>query len=88
MPSKPARSKIRPRVIHSISVVSGVLESDIVEADKLKDDLQMGKEARGVLAPSFQGIARETNPDAVIRRVECKALETVKAAVDLVWGRS
>jgi hypothetical protein len=81
-------TEIAQRVVHNLSVLSGIPESQITETDRLAQDLRISKEGKRALAPGFEAIARETNPGASITRVECEKLLTVKAAVALVTSRA
>lgn len=81
-------STVKAKVIHNLSVVSGFAEDEISESQDLNLALGFSTEMRGALAPGFQTIARETKPDAIMSKSECKKLKKVKDCVDLVHKRS
>ena len=85
----PTRSAIKKRVVHNLSILSGYSESSIKQEHKLgRPDLWLSESARGELAPGFQAIAREDDPEARVTKTECKKLKKVKNCVDLVWKRA
>jgi hypothetical protein len=79
---------IKPPVIAVLSIVSGHPRETIKEVQKLAADLHLNAEHKASLAVPFTKVARHFNPGAVIGRSECATLSTVKASIDLVYGRS
>jgi hypothetical protein len=86
----PTRDQIARRVMHNLSIISGVAANEVTDSDKqqLTRDLGLTEDMRGALAPGFQKIARQYVRDTRITKAECKALKTTKAAIDVVFGRA
>ncbi len=84
----PTREEIKRQVIPVLANMSGFSENRIEEPDRLEAKLGLTAQMRGALAPDFADIARKYNPAAEVAQAECKSLDTVKSAVDLVYERS
>ncbi len=84
----PTREEIKRQVIPVLAAMSGFSEERIKETDRLEASLGLSIQMRGALARDFTGIARTYRPNAEVALAECKNLDTVKSAVDLVYERS
>lgn len=84
----PTRDQIKPLVVERLARLSGFAADEIKETQHLEIDLGLNEQMRAGLSPSFGSIARKYNSKANVGRTECKQLNSVKAAIDLVFKRS
>lgn len=88
MVTQTVREDIKTLVIEVIAHVSGFETTDIKEKQSLDVDLGLNGVMRGALGPGFTDIARRYKAHAVVPASACKALETVKEAIDLVFDKA
>jgi hypothetical protein len=84
MTSSQELETLKRKVFHVIAFMSGNDDDYIRLEQNLDFDLGLAAYLRKALATPFLKIARDYNPNAKIRRYQCKELNTVEDAVKLV----